>query len=143
MPRRQGDDLEAIVVLAQEDDPRYMHAVVGCNIRARRKAMGWTQDRLARVMTERGWRLTQKQVSALESNSHYGGVKRRCRVSVDVDRLVLLADVLLTDIGWLLDDRWQKRVRAAVAARDPKNALVPVGAVDMAALDAASAALTS
>lgn len=117
MPRRKGDDVEALILLnADERDPRYWAGVVGVNVRRFRRDLSLSQTGLSERLRLAGWAANQKMVSALESNSPGGG-GAGSYVTMSVDRLVLLARVLRVQPWALMDDRWQRRVRDLLTPR--------------------------
>jgi transcriptional regulator with XRE-family HTH domain len=69
-----------------------LRRVIGVRVQAARKALGWTQSRLAREMTAAGWRIDPCEVSRLEQGrsapSGYRLVGLRHALGVSVDHLL-------------------------------------------------------
>lgn len=106
--------MENLVVALTPGSDSYHAAIVGLNVRRVRRERGWSQTELAAKLTARGWRCAPRMISAMETNGHYGG-KRRTRVPVTVDRLILLATVLQVHWLWLMDDGWALKTRKRLA----------------------------
>lgn len=81
--------------MTRRDEPRYWAGVLGHNVARRRVNLGWSQSVLAAKVTNAGWRLNVKQVSALENGGRYRGTVETY-LPVTVDRMMILAQVLCT-----------------------------------------------
>lgn len=96
-----------VKTMTKARDPRHYAGVVGANVRRMRLMRGMTLQELSESLTEIGHPLDESSLSLLERGvgavvtprSHGG------RVSVSVDRLVALADILGTTYVDLMTER--------------------------------------